>query len=572
MTELSQEQRAIVFAPLSPFAVVACAGSGKTMTAVRRLVEMRRLLGDSRGRVALLSFSNIAVETFRNGYRSLSSDLPLSNGANRIEIDTLDGFFTSNILRPHGHRIMTADKAAFLVTGAEPFLQGFKFNSGSYPLEITKLQVGFRDGAVYFLHHERDQILELDSAYALGIIRRLGRTGAYTHNLGRYWSYRLLAEDPVILRAMVQRYPHILIDESQDIGTLHQAMLAQLSKAGAQVSLIGDPCQGIYDFAGADGKFLSSYGLRKGVTSYALTRNYRSVPSILNLSNRLSGRHDTPERATPEGPHGTYFCTYKNTDQENLVAAFRAAVIASGLKPEQSAVVCRTRSLAEKLSGKDVTIGMGLVKSFAAAAILRDKRKDYLGAFRMVAACMSSLLKGPPRDLEAQITQSARHPKARPLRLEVWKFTRNSVSGLPSAFLNANAEWHPLLLARVKGLLKLLQLNFSLTTADNLGSKLSKRDLLNAPLASKDDLADEEVTRIRVDTVHQVKGESLDAVLYIATKENAVALLDGVNTEVGRIGYVAVTRARNLFWLGIPAASVAVLRPKLLAVGILEVK
>ncbi len=53
----------------------------------------------------------------------------------------------------------------------------------------------------------------------------------------------------------------------------------------------------------------------------------------------------------------------------------------------------------------------------------------------------------------------------------------------------------------------------------------------------------------RVETVHQVKGESIGAVLYVANKANITALLDGTATEEGRIGYVALTRAKNLFWL-----------------------
>jgi len=43
-----------------------------------------------------------------------------------------------------------------------------------------------------------------------------------------------------------------------------------------------------------------------------------------------------------------------------------------------------------------------------------------------------------------------------------------------------------------------------------------------------------------------------------------------VATEVGRIGYVAVTRARNLLWLGIPANALADLRPALAARGFQE--
>jgi len=61
--------------------------------------------------------------------------------------------------------------------------------------------------------------------------------------------------------------------------------------------------------------------------------------------------------------------------------------------------------------------------------------------------------------------------KAKALRRLIWSFTRDPDTGLPSATLSANGQWHPRLL--------------------------------------------------------------------MATKEHVAALLDGVNSEVGRIGYVA---------------------------------
>ncbi len=109
------------------------------------------------------------------------------------------------------------------------------------------------------------------------------------------------------------------------------------------------------------------------------------------------------------------------------------------------------------------------------------------------------------------------------------------------------------------------------TSLRNLGNKLARRGLPNAPLIAATDLAaNDGVPRIRVDTVHQAKGESLDAVLYLANREHANAMLAGVNSEVGRIGYVAATRARNLLWLGVPANALAELRPALLACGFQE--
>src|SRR5690606_36655078 len=105
-TQPSSEQLQIIYAPLVPMSVIACAGSGETFTAVRRLAEMRRLLGDHRGRIALLSFSNVAVDTFRREYQNLARDVVAGSAQGRVEIGSLDGFITSNVLRPHAYRTM----------------------------------------------------------------------------------------------------------------------------------------------------------------------------------------------------------------------------------------------------------------------------------------------------------------------------------------------------------------------------------------------------------------------------------------------------------------------------------
>jgi hypothetical protein len=76
-----------------------------------------------------------------------------------------------------------------------------------------------------------------------------------------------------------------------------------------------------------------------------------------------------------------------------------------------------------------------------------------------------------------------------------------------------------------------------------------------------------------VDTVHQSKGESLDAVLYIATaKDHIRNMLDGTNTEIGRIGYVALTRARYLFVLAVPKTNIKEFEPELKSLGLKEWK
>lgn len=173
------------------------------------------------------------------------SKLPDGGGRGRVDIDTLDGFIASYILHPHAYRTMGATQAAFLVTGSEPFLAGFTCRTANFPIPVTDIRIGIVEGNPFFFYDYFGNAAQLDQDAALQLINRLGRTGAYTHDLGRYWCYRTLRDQPLVLRALARRYSQVVVDESQDIGSMHQAVLNLLTEAGVQVSLIGDPSQGI---------------------------------------------------------------------------------------------------------------------------------------------------------------------------------------------------------------------------------------------------------------------------------------------------------------------------------------
>lgn len=578
MTEPSIEQMAIIQSPLVPMSIVACAGSGKTFTAVRRMASMRQQLGDARGRIALLSFSNVAVETFKREYTNLSAHLPVGARREGVAIDTLDAFFVSNVLRAHGHRTMRCDQAPFLLTGNEPFLANREFTFWTKtaggdprpvrPTEIGKVSVNIANGRPVF-HYRTDRgVIPINNG--VQVAANLAAHGGYTHELARYWSLNVLKQQPAILTALVRRYPYLLIDEAQDIGTLHQALIELLIAAGANVTLIGDPNQGIYEFMGATGQFLVDYGKRVGVATASLTTNYRSVPRILGRANALSERLDNPHRAAPDSHHGAFFTSYKDGEEERLITAFHTRTEAATLCPSRSAVLCRAGADVRRLKGSDGAQGAGAVKLLAQAATLRDGKSDYSGAFRLVVGAFMSLLAKPPKCLAARLMHPALCAEDKELRRKIWAFTRSADHGLPDASLAAKSLWHPPMVERLRSLLTRVAAEHQLTAVHTLGSRLSTRDLLDMPLIEPRHLLAAEPKRIRIDTVHQAKGESLDAVLYLASKQHASALLSGVDSELGRVGYVAITRARNLFWLAVPANSIKALRPALLARGFQE--
>lgn len=58
--------------------------------------------------------------------------------------------------------------------------------------------------------------------------------------------------------------------------------------------------------------------------------------------------------------------------------------------------------------------------------------------------------------------------------------------------------------------------------------------------------------------------------MYVAKKANIKALLSGTGDEEGRIGYVAITRAKNLFWLAVPQSCLKELKDNLINAGFQE--
>jgi len=573
---LSPQQQSIVDAPLEPMCVVACAGSGKTKTAVERLAKIRAELGNSRSHVALLSFSNVAVNTFRNIYYD-KPDLCINN---RVTIDTFDSFITSNILRPHAYRTMECDRVPFLLNGAELFLKNDKLkywcetSSGSKrSVEgsgINDIVANIDNDEVKFSYRYGDNKYVFNNG--LEVTKRLGSLGAYTHELGKFWSLYTLLDQPEILRVLANRYQHIIVDEAQDVGELHQYILESLIGRDVKVTLIGDPNQAIYEFAGATGELITSFNSKPENRSFDLSTNYRSIPNILDVANSISGRTDDPANKSTNAEHGAYYAIYKPGNPRQLVESFEKKLRKLCLSSDNSAVLCRGKAGIDKIRVTSKNVGQGKTKLLALAAIYRDENSDFQKAFKLVVNCVVGLLDKVPDNLVSMLANCSRYPEVRDMCQDIWLFVRSSDEGLPSSLLNGSTAWHDLAKARLVKLLDTIKEKYGYSKVSNIGNKLSKKGLVDEPLMLDPELALGKKSTIRIDTVHQAKGESLDAVLYVASKSHIDELLNGVSTEVGRIGYVAVTRAKKLFVLGVPKSAAKELAPKLKGIGLRELK
>lgn len=545
------EQKDIIEAELVPQQVIACAGSGKTATAVRRLLHIRKRLGRARGYVALLSYSNVAVDTFRAEYERVSGGV--TNLSDRVLIATVDSFITNSVLLPHAGRVMGSTRQPFLVQGHEPFLGGFKVFNGAHNVDIKSLRVRFAGNEFLFFDGSGYGALKpIASGDAEFAVKKLAKTGAFTYELARYWSIMTLACQERLVDILARRYPYILVDEAQDVGSMHGAFLEALQQAGSNITLVGDPNQSIFEFADADGSYLRDFVLPTGGLKQPLTQNRRSVEAIVTAADNLAKTASVPFRGAPERVHGAFYIKYDKGKLQDLLTAFSAILKGNGFGTREAVVLCRGNPLVQAMRGGTEEMGQGAAEHFANAAVTRDRRGDIANAFEFALDGVLRILEKPPSTLRRDVLSRTQDAFARKVREWVWKFLRDTENGIPSAKLNCRSTWLPTLKKRIPALLDGLEADCKLTRLATWTKNVTAAKLGVGPLW-EEDLIGPSGLDLRICTVHQAKGESIGAVLYVTKTKDLKNLLQGPTNEEGRIGYVAVTRACDLLFVAVPA-------------------
>ncbi len=88
----------------------------------------------------------------------------------------------------------------------------------------------------------------------------------------------------------ITTFDHIILDEAQDASKATQGLIMRACHSETQVFAIGDPRQGIYNFAGADDKSMPTLAHMLDAEMLPLTICYRCGTKIIDLANQLGGQ------------------------------------------------------------------------------------------------------------------------------------------------------------------------------------------------------------------------------------------------------------------------------------------
>lgn len=376
---------------------------------------------------------------------------------------------------------------------------------------------------------------------------------------------RMLEKNPKLLRRYAERYPHVLVDEYQDLNLAQERLVELLSGDGAPF-VVGDDDQSIYRFRGASraslDRFLRSFPSARTIT---LGTNRRSSRRIVSAASALIGndsdRLAKQLRSDQAGPRVEIWRSDDAASEVAAIAGEAGRLIGAGLPSGSIAILCRTHAIARPVAAALAARGLSHVVIGGHGFHERPEIKDVIAMLRVIRDPGDLVAWARPaaaaqRPLLEMLAPLATQIDVRDLFFELMErsaYLRSEPDAAPnvSRFAENIAEFcEPSSDRSLDAYMRHLELVL-----------LSGEDEEPAQVESKD--------AIQVMTIHQSKGLEFEAVfvpslvegrlpqsgrsprfeLPTAVLEPLVRGREDVIAEERRLLYVAMTRARRRLYL-----------------------
>ena len=114
----------------------------------------------------------------------------------------------------------------------------------------------------------------------------------YAHNyidftLMLFEALRQIRSNPAV-RGYVSQIRYLVVDEYQDINDLQEKLIRQIAEFGANICVVGDDDQTIYQFRGSNADNMISFVERySDVHQVKLEENYRCAPGIVDIADKV---------------------------------------------------------------------------------------------------------------------------------------------------------------------------------------------------------------------------------------------------------------------------------------------
>lgn len=288
--ELTREQKRAVDTIDHNLQLIACAGSGKTEVITRRIANIltsrSNVLPEQ---IVAFTFTNKAADSMKERIRRALDGSGLEGTGERMYIGTIHAFCKQLLNRYSG---TFQDYLVLDTVKTHLFAERYSRTCG---LETLGLSRGPNDIKLFCTCIEKMvddyNCRELWSQEQREVMEQY-RSALYSRRFMDFSLLLLETMEQIKTNPQVGDYlksiRYLIVDEYQDVNDLQEKLIAAIAAAGANICVVGDDDQTIYQFRGSNAGNMIGFAQRyPDVVQIRLEDNFRCAPDIVDIADTV---------------------------------------------------------------------------------------------------------------------------------------------------------------------------------------------------------------------------------------------------------------------------------------------
>ncbi|NLW16315.1 MAG: ATP-dependent helicase [Firmicutes bacterium] len=291
---LNQQQQAAVAQLQGPLMVIAGPGSGKTRVITARTAALL-YRGVSPQQILVLTFTRAAAKEMKKRL----TQLPMlsQQQVKAVNMSTFHSLCYRILWAFQGQRPAVAKEKQRRHWVKEALLRQQEEIKDDLVDEMLH-QISFHKNSNQDLEQLQD-LNTLTSRVWADYEKAKNKAGLLDYDDLLLATLKLLQQYPELLQSLQRRWQFIMVDEFQDTNLVQYELLKLLAAPHNHICVVGDIDQAIYAWRAADPKLLLQFPQDfPGGRRVELIQNYRSLPPIVELANRLIAHNQLRHKIT----------------------------------------------------------------------------------------------------------------------------------------------------------------------------------------------------------------------------------------------------------------------------------
>ncbi|MBQ7015168.1 MAG: ATP-dependent helicase [Clostridia bacterium] len=372
--------------------IIACAGSGKTEVISRRIANILQNKQDVLPEnIVAFTFTEKAAASLKNRIEKALGENNVCN-IEKMYIGTIHGF-CNNILKNYSecfknHKILDTVKNHHFVTRYSDKCGMSDLNLEPYPrninlfLQCIDKMIDDYDNADFWTQAQRNVLEKYRSC--------LYNHGYIDFSLMIFETLAQIETDSAV-KEYISKIKYLVVDEYQDINNLQEKLISSIVKFGANICVVGDDDQTIYQFRGSNANNMISFPERySNVRQIKLEKNFRCTPEIVDIADyvishnnkridkkMISGVSDKPSEITGRNFSG-------KPEQYKAIAEKISDLHSKGVLYKEIAILVRKGKVIAPLSATLKKLGIPFETDSAEHFFAGDYFRRFVGTLQIL--------------------------------------------------------------------------------------------------------------------------------------------------------------------------------------------